>query len=248
MSSKLEKENIFIALEGMEENISLLRRELEGMFGFQEPSLNLKPNEGVELQAIEHQSKTTKKKPPPYSKCAYCKKPVKVYKSRGRRSKHIFCDVECFAKYRKSLRIEKTCVVCKSKFLVPPSRSKTAKYCSLKCSGKGKSSAQVLRVCERCKKEYYVWPSVIKYGGGRFCSRECRNKGSKSENVVEASCLFCGEKFKTYTSVIKRNHGKFCSRKCYYKYKTAAMSIMEDRIKSNKEEKPLFNFLKIFKK
>lgn len=33
------------------------------------------------------------------------------------------------------------------------------------------------RVCKICKKEFIVWTSVVKRGGGIYCSRKCQDRG-----------------------------------------------------------------------
>ena len=34
-----------------------------------------------------------------------------------------------------------------------------------------------IKKCRTCEKEFKTWPSKIKLGKGRFCSRDCKNKG-----------------------------------------------------------------------
>jgi len=63
------------------------------------------------------------------------------------------------------------------------------------------------RVCLFCKKTFNVRPSVIKDGGGKFCSKQCFDR---SREVI-IKCLCCGKEFYTKRSEKDR---KFCSREC----------------------------------
>ena len=79
--------------------------------------------------------------------------------------------------------------------------------------------------CGWCGKDFSTKVSVIKKGGGKYCSTKCYSawqsenlQGEKSYNwlgrKVEQSCKFCGGPFFTTTFEIDQNRGKFCSRKC----------------------------------
>lgn len=72
---------------------------------------------------------------------------------------------------------------------------------------------KVKRICKTCGKEFFVWPSVIKYGGGKCCSRQC-NWNAKVVDKIKCICQTCGGEFFTIPSKIKIGCGKYCSRKC----------------------------------
>lgn len=65
------------------------------------------------------------------------------------------------------------------------------------------------RTCKICGQEFRVSPSVVKIGGGKFCSKECWNKRNPQINI---QCLTCGKSFEDW----KSNGRKFCSPKCGY--------------------------------
>jgi len=75
----------------------------------------------------------------------------------------------------------------------------------------------IKRNCLVCGKEFKTLPSIIKKGYGKFCSRECSNKGL-TKNKINKKCQNCKKEFKIYPSSAKRGEGKFCSHKCYWKF------------------------------
>ena len=83
---------------------------------------------------------------------------------------------------------------------------------------------KVERTCRQCSKNFNVPPSVIKQGGGKFCSRECwykwRSINIRKEKVynwkggkIKCLCKICGEEFEINPSVLKVG-GIYCSRSC----------------------------------
>ena len=78
-------------------------------------------------------------------------------------------------------------------------------------------SLKIKCICEVYGKEFYVYPSVIKIGGGKYCSRKCNNESQKIEIILK--CEFCGKEFKTIPSKINNGTMRYCSRDCYYKSK-----------------------------
>jgi hypothetical protein len=65
--------------------------------------------------------------------------------------------------------------------------------------------------CRRCGKEFYKYPSVLRGGGGHFCSRPCRD--FKKEKI-ERSCIHCKKVFYVMPSRLRYGWGKHCSSKC----------------------------------
>jgi hypothetical protein len=69
-------------------------------------------------------------------------------------------------------------------------------------------STKVECVCEGCDSNFQVYPSVIRKGGGKFCSRQCTKKGE------QRTCPTCGSSFHARLSAIKKGEGRYCSRVC----------------------------------
>lgn len=90
---------------------------------------------------------------------------------------------------RKKQRIKINCKECDKEFYLLLVRTKRnrGKFCSRKCYGvwrsknlKGKNSPSYRgkkkkRICLVCGKIFYKFYSWIKQGGGKFCSRKCKN-------------------------------------------------------------------------
>lgn len=81
---------------------------------------------------------------------------------------------------------------------------------------------KIKRICPICGKEFFAHPSIIKNGGGKYCSRECMGKsyrGEKSSNwkggKVKCICKTCGKEFFLNPSEIELGKGKYCSKKCF---------------------------------
>jgi G:T-mismatch repair DNA endonuclease (very short patch repair protein) len=81
------------------------------------------------------------------------------------------------------------------------------------------------RVCLICGKNFEVYPSLIKKGGGNYCSKECRGiatskriKGKNHPNwrggKVKRICVICGKSFDVKQNVVLKGYGFCCSRKC----------------------------------
>jgi len=68
--------------------------------------------------------------------------------------------------------------------------------------------------CLVCQKEFETIPSRVKHGGGKYCSRTCRDK-SMSKRIT-CVCLFCHKNFSVIPSVVKKGFGKYCSSDCYH--------------------------------
>lgn len=129
------------------------------------------------------------------------------------------------------MKITRICKECGKEFEVKPSLVKTGggKFCSYKCKGiaqsKNKSGSNspswkggnLKRICEVCGKEFEVKRSLVKKGGGKYCSHKCQ--GIIQSKVFKARFLYricgtCGIKFKVKPSDIKNGKGKYCSKRC----------------------------------
>jgi len=77
-------------------------------------------------------------------------------------------------------------------------------------------------VCKQCGKEFHMRPSVVKRGGGKFCSQECVNKYYEEQKTY-TNCKVCGKEFSVKPSILARGGGKYCSLECrnagYKKYR-----------------------------
>jgi len=129
------------------------------------------------------------------------------------------------------MKIKRICKWCGKEFELHPSAIKQGRgtFCSRKCMGKSHSEHQIGKdnpswkpkikcICKQCGKEFEVTPSVIKQGGGKFCSRECYHKSLKIR--TKCMCQQCGAEFFLYPYEIKNGRGKFCTTKCYGKWKS----------------------------
>ena len=65
------------------------------------------------------------------------------------------------------------------------------------------------RICGVCERNFKVKPSVVKKGGGKYCSQLCTAKAK--HNRIEVECKECDSVFKTHPS----EEASFCSRECY---------------------------------
>lgn len=86
---------------------------------------------------------------------------------------------------------------------------------------RAKARAKVKRICKQCGAEFKVKPSVLKKGGGKYCSKECADKGNCGENnskwrggKVKRICQTCGKEFLIWQSIITKGNGIFCSKRC----------------------------------
>jgi hypothetical protein len=148
-------------------------------------------------------------------------------------------------------KVPVTCQECGKMFEVYPSRSKrgVVKYCSQTCYSKAQSKkntgvnnpswkgGKITKVCEECGKEFEKFPAIIKSGGGRYCSIECKGKAASKKYIGEKShfwkggkitriCKACGIEFKKSPSDTKNGKGQYCSKACMIK----ALSAYETRI------------------
>lgn len=77
--------------------------------------------------------------------------------------------------------------------------------------------------CLNCGKIFEVIPSDIKYGKGKYCSKECRL--SHKPKTIKCKCLYCGADFTRHLSMVKLGHNKYCSRKCSGQAKSKKITL-----------------------
>ncbi len=72
----------------------------------------------------------------------------------------------------------------------------------------------VTKICKKCGKEFLVKPSQLKYGWGKYCSRQCTHKSQIKGEFFK--CFICNKEL--YKSPAKQRHSKshkfFCSKSC----------------------------------
>lgn len=83
----------------------------------------------------------------------------------------------------------------------------------------------ITRVCKECSKDFEVYPSLVKKGGGKFCSQNCRSiahsrncSGKNHPNwqggKIKRICAICGKSFEVKQNVVRKSFGFCCSLRC----------------------------------
>lgn len=98
--------------------------------------------------------------------------------------------------------------------------------------------------CNICNKLFWVYRYMIKKGHGRFCSRQCADKGNiKPRTIIK--CSHCNKLFEVIPSmVVDKRTGtrrQYCSEKCRYGSiefieKMRSLNAMQQKIKINNLE------------
>lgn len=114
--------------------------------------------------------------------CEYCGK--KFHKKESHKGKSAdFCSLKCCKSFLEEHRVEKECLVCGKKFIVPLSRVETSKYCSTKCQITYQRRFFLRTNCTYCNKPITVDKTRQLYSksGLHFCSNECIGKYFRGE-------------------------------------------------------------------
>ena len=138
--------------------------------------------------------------------------------------------------------VDAVCQWCGATFKVKPSwlERGEGKCCSIACRGHAHSVAmsgknnprwieKVRCNCKWCGVEFAVVPSVIRNGGGKFCSADCHsawmaeyqsgeNSAAWRDRTLLRQCESCGKEFVAPACVVEEGKGRFCSRDCYGAY------------------------------
>ena len=76
-------------------------------------------------------------------------------------------------------------------------------------------------MCEHCGRAFRAKPSVVKRGGGKYCSNSCVGKAHRGENSpawkggqITSYCEACGSEFVARPDFVEQGNGKYCSRQC----------------------------------
>ena len=117
--------------------------------------------------------------------CSYCKKELSVQPNRVKRSKNIFCNVECKGNYMKEhskkennsnyKAVTVKCDYCGKDITKPPSWVKERNFCNQECSSNWRKTGKTVK-CHTCGKEFYKIKSQIERSEKHFCSEECKCK------------------------------------------------------------------------
>lgn len=88
-------------------------------------------------------------------------------------------------------RILVICKNCKKEFI----GNKTRIFCSRNCYNRYReANVKIIVQCRNCKKEFLIYKHRIKWGGGKFCRKQCYNSFPKSKELRErVSLLFRGK-------------------------------------------------------
>ena len=114
--------------------------------------------------------------------CEYCGKEKSVSKSSFNKTKHHFCNKECYDKWQNQ-KITFNCEYCgKEKSVKKSKLGKEHNFCSIECYNKWKESQTVVFNCEYCGKEDKMIKHRFENHEHHFCSMECRSKWQVGEN------------------------------------------------------------------
>ena len=136
-------------------------------------------------------------------KCSYCGADVigsKRKKRNGEDADHIFCNRDCYDKYRR-LNSERNCKYC-GKIFIAIRDKKNAQFCNDTCR-RAYFAQQTLTPCVICGQMFYPWvyePSrdtILLDISVKTCSSKCRKKYHEQQELVrrdKISKAFTGEK------------------------------------------------------
>lgn len=81
-----------------------------------------------------------------------------------------------------------------------------------------------INICKICCNEFYAKPSHVKNGWGIFCSRKCKNIGTRVRKPI--NCFVCNKLvYKTKSQIKRSKSGKlFCGKSCQTKWRNVKYS------------------------
>lgn len=114
--------------------------------------------------------------------CIYCRKSVCRYNSQISESNQVFCSKECYDRSR-LIHLYK-CLWCETPYHRSVRLNQTPKFCSKVCECEyRKSKTPKNCVCLVCKKIFHRSRYAIEHGEGKYCSRECKYKGTSGLGI-----------------------------------------------------------------
>lgn len=162
--------------------------------------------------------------------CKHCKKVFKIYPSKIKDGRGIYCSKKCSI-LGKTRSITSKCKNCNNPFKIQPSRIRYGwgKFCSDACRLKHQKNSIHLKLCSVCNTKFKVINSNLKKGWDKFCSNKCKYIGCKKrqKNPFQRSnvlCKQCNVSFNIPNSKIKYGGGKYCSKQCYTQWTTDQLS------------------------
>lgn len=102
-------------------------------------------------------------------------------------------------------------------------------FCTMACRSTTGSKPRrgVMRTCAECGEEFYVRAS----SAAKYCSRPCKDIGSRTAVYLDFTCKNCGVDFQVAESQARWNTNEFCTRQCrstYSKYKPGDKKLSGD--------------------
>lgn len=88
------------------------------------------------------------------------------------------------------------------------------KYCSSLCRVES-SKKQIKISCISCNNLFSEFPSVIKAGGGKYCSMNCANNHRRKH----LTCKNCNVEFMRYAAEANKSKSHYCSKECGAKHR-----------------------------
>lgn len=120
--------------------------------------------------------------------CSYCKKELSVQPNRVKRSKNIFCNVECKGNYMKEhskkennsnyKAVTVKCDCCGKDITKPPSLVKEHNFCNRECMANYMKTGKTVK-CYICGKDFYKIKSQAERSEKHFCSENCKHEYQK---------------------------------------------------------------------
>lgn len=102
---------------------------------------------------------------------------------------------------------QNVCPQCRKQFY---SKNSVQIYCSTACYNKARFGFDT-RICQTCNKSFSVRKTVIRQGGGKYCSYPCFYRRSQKTVKLTRACPVCGRTFETFPSMLCTH----CSIECY---------------------------------
>jgi hypothetical protein len=79
-------------------------------------------------------------------------------------------------------------------------------------------------LCKKCDKEFKIKPSLIKRGGGKYCSNTCHFAAKRRGKLVV--CSWCSDKVYRKPRLLRKSKSKkyFCNKSCQTKWRNQYFS------------------------